>query len=172
MTASFTSIAIGAGSTFLNTLLSTTLQNVQKGLIQPPANLDPFNFSATTSSFPDAADLAMKLKEQSPDTITVCGGVHVSALEGKLLEDYPAFDYLIAGEGEITMAQLCAGDSPAGIKGLIWRRKEDVITNEPQPLIADLDSLPFPAYEKLQGFPYDYHLPLFRYIQTFHQQKR
>ena len=40
-------------------------------------------FSATTSSFPDAADLAQKIKEQSPDTITVCGGVHVSALEGK-----------------------------------------------------------------------------------------
>ena len=123
-------------------------------------------FSATTSSFPDAADLALKIKEQSPDTITVCGGVHVSALEGKLLEDYPAFDYLIAGEGEITMAQLCAGEEPAGIKGLIWRRKEEVITNEPHPKIHDLDSLPFPAYEKLRGFPHEYHLPLFSYIKA------
>lgn len=123
-------------------------------------------FSATTSSFPDAADLAKKIKEQSHATITVCGGVHVSALEGKLLGDYPAFDYLIAGEGELTMAQLCAGEDPVGIKGLIWRRKEEVITNEPQQKINDLDSLPFPAYEKLQGFPQKYHLPLFSYIQT------
>ena len=123
-------------------------------------------FSATTSSFPDAADLAQKIKEQSPDTITVCGGVHVSALKGKLLEDYPAFDYLIAGEGEITMAQLVAGDDPIGIKGLIWRRNDEIITNKPRPQIADLDSLPFPAYELLQGFPHDYHLPLFSYIQT------
>jgi len=123
-------------------------------------------FSATTSSFPDAADLAVKIKEQSPDTITVCGGVHVSALEGKLLEDYTAFDYLIAGEGEITMAQLCAGDDPADVKGLIWRRNDEIITNEPRSQIADLDSLPFPAYEMLQGFPHDYHLPLFSYIRT------
>ena len=123
-------------------------------------------FSATTSSFPDAADLALKIKEQSPATITVCGGVHVSALEGKLLKDYPAFDYLIAGEGEITMAQLAAEDDPAGIKGLIWRRGEEIIVNEPQTQIADLDSLPFPAYEKLAGFPHDYHLPLFSYVQT------
>ena len=123
-------------------------------------------FSATTSSFPDAADLAKKIKEQSPDTITVCGGVHVSALQGKILTDYPSFDYLIAGEGEITMAQLCAGGDPAGIKGLIWRRNDEVITNEPRPQIADLDSLPFPAYEMLQGFPHDYHLPLFSYIQS------
>ena len=73
-------------------------------------------FSATTSSFPDAADLAQKIKEQSPETMTVCGGVHVSALEGKLLQDYPAFDFLVTGEGEVTMSELAAGFDPAEIK--------------------------------------------------------
>jgi anaerobic magnesium-protoporphyrin IX monomethyl ester cyclase len=123
-------------------------------------------FSTTTSSFPDAADLAQKIKEQLPDTVTVCGGVHVSALEGKLLKDYPALDFLAAGEGELTMAELVGGVPPAEIKGLIWRQGEQVITNEPRPKIDDLDSLPFPAYEKLRGFPGDYHLPLFSYTQT------
>jgi radical SAM superfamily enzyme YgiQ (UPF0313 family) len=123
-------------------------------------------FSATTSSFPDAADLARKIKEQSPETMTVCGGVHVSALEGKLLQDYPAFDFLITGEGEVTMSELAAGFDLAEIKGLIWRRGSEVITNDPRPKISDLDSLPFPAYEKLKGFPGDYHLPLFSYVHT------
>ena len=84
----------------------------------------------------------------------------------KLLQDYPAFDFLVAGEGEITMAELAAGFDPAEIKGLIWRQGSEVITNEPRPKIPDLDSLPFPAYEKLKGFPGDYHLPLFSYVQT------
>ncbi len=123
-------------------------------------------FSATTSSFPDAADLAQRIKNHSSDITTVCGGVHVSALEGKLLKDSPDFDFLVAGEGEETIAELVAGIDPAEIKGLIWRSKEDVITNEPRPKISDLDSLPFPAYEKLKGFPRDYHLPLFSYINT------
>ncbi|MEN6623365.1 MAG: radical SAM protein [Smithella sp.] len=123
-------------------------------------------FSATTSSFPDAADLAQKIKEQSSEIMTVCGGVHVSALEGRLLAEYPSFDYLIAGEGELTAAELAAGADPAQIKGLIWRKETKVITNEPRTKIADLDSLPFPAYEKLTGFPHDYHLPLFSYINT------
>ncbi len=123
-------------------------------------------FSATTSSFPDAADLAQIIKEQSPKTITVCGGVHVSALEGKLLRDYPAFDFLISGEGEETLSELAAGLDPAEIKGLIRRSGAEVITNDPRPQISDLDSLPFPAYEKLKGFPGDYHLPLFSYINT------
>jgi len=123
-------------------------------------------FSTTTSSFSDAADLARKIKEQSPDIITVCGGVHVSALEGRLLQDYPAFDFLAAGEGELTMAELAAGGEPAAIKGLIWRKGKEVVANEPRPKIPDLDSLPFPAYVKLKGFPGDYHLPLFSYINT------
>ena len=123
-------------------------------------------FSATTSSFPDAADLAQKIKEQDPAIITVCGGVHVSALEGRLLNEYPSFDYLVAGEGELTMAELAADLDAAGIKGLIRRQGTDVITNEPHPKIPDLDNLSFPAYEKLAGFPHDYHLPLFSYINT------
>ena len=123
-------------------------------------------FSATTSSFPDAANLAQNIKEQSPNTIKVCGGVHVSALEGKLLQDYPAFDFLVTGEGEITTSELAAGFDPSEIKGLIWRRGSEIITNDPRPKISDLDSLPFPAYEKLKGFPGDYHLPLFSYVQT------
>jgi len=123
-------------------------------------------FSATTSSFPDAADLAQIIKEQSADVITVCGGVHVSALEGGLLRNYPAFDFLIPGEGEETMSELAEGLDPAEIKGLIRRNQAEVITNDQRPKISDLDSLPFPAYEKLKGFPGDYHLPLFSYINT------
>ncbi|MCX5849387.1 MAG: radical SAM protein [Deltaproteobacteria bacterium] len=123
-------------------------------------------FSATTSSFPDTACLAQIIKEQSSHTITVCGGVHVSALDGILLRNYPAFDFMVAGEGEETMSELASGPDPAEIKGLIWRHQEEVITNEPRPKIPDLDFLPFPAYEKLKGFPRDYHLPLFSYINT------
>ena len=123
-------------------------------------------FSSTTSSFPDAADLARKIKDQHPDIITVCGGVHVSALREKLLADYPAFDFMVAGEGEVTMSELAAGVDPSAISGLIHREKGVAVANEPRGHIANLDDLPFPAYEKLTGFPQDYHLPLFSYAQT------
>jgi len=52
-------------------------------------------FSATTSSFPDAADLAQTIKNHFSNITTVCGGVHVSALEGKLLKDYPRLIFLL-----------------------------------------------------------------------------
>jgi len=131
--------------------------------------LDPqiVGFSATTSSFPDAADMAHLIKEGRPGIITVCGGVHVSALKEKLLDHYPAFDYLAAGEGELTMSELARGDDPVDISGLIRREAGGpAVANVPRAHIAHLDDLPFPAYEKLRGFPRDYHLPLFSYRQT------
>lgn len=123
-------------------------------------------FSATTSSFLDAAAMAQQIKEHAGHIHTVCGGVHVSALEGELLHHYPAFDFLCAGEGEQTMAELAEGLDPGEIKGLIWRQGSRVVANQPRPHMDDLDALPFPAYEKLKGFPGDYHLPLFSYVNT------
>jgi len=123
-------------------------------------------FSATTSSFPDAAEMARKIKESSGEIQTVCGGVHVSALKDVLLRQYPAFDFLCVGEGEQTMAELAGGKAPDEIPGLIWRQGSEVVVNQPRSPITDLDTLPFPAYEKLQGFPKDYRLPLFSYIHT------
>ena len=122
--------------------------------------------SATTSSFPDALDIAGKIKEQNSNIVTVCGGVHVSALKEDLLASCPSFDFFVAGEGEITMAELATGVDPASIPGLIRRHNGVAVANEPRTHIADLDNLPFPAYEKLTGFPRDYHLPLFSYIRT------
>lgn len=124
---------------------------------------DIIGFSATTSSFPDAARMAAAIKKLKPDVITVCGGVHCSSLGGSLLKDYSAFDFLIKGEGEITLAELARGDNPAEIKGLVWRNGKEVVENGAREMIPDLDILPFPAYEKLKGFPRGYNLPLFSY---------
>ncbi len=127
-------------------------------------NADIAGFSATTSSFPDAANMAAAIKAARPEIKTVCGGVHSSALGPSLLRDYSSFDYIIKGEGELTMAELAGGADPAGIKGLVLHNGNAVVENPARELIKDLDILPFPAYEKLKGFPGGYNLPLFSYV--------
>ena len=49
---------------------------------------------------------------------------------------------------------------------MIRRQDDTVVVNPPRGHLPDLDALPFPAYEKLRGFPTHYHLPLFSYIST------
>jgi len=127
---------------------------------------DLVGFSATTSGFLDGYDLAAAIKQQTPEILTVFGGVHVSALGGPLLKNFPAIDYLCMGEGEATLAELAGGAAAATIDGLVWRDGDVIVTNPARRLLPDLDQLPFPAYEKLPGFPKRYHLPLFSYIRS------
>lgn len=127
---------------------------------------DLIGFSVTTSAFPDGYDLAMRIKKQMPPVKIVFGGVHVSSMGEILLRDYPGIDYLCMGEGEGVMLDLAEGVSVDKIDGLIYRQDARAISNRMRENIKDLDTLPFPAYEKLSGFPKKYRLPLFSYIFT------
>lgn len=137
--------------------------NVRRILEHDP---DLVGFSATTSGFPDGYDIAAALKKIRPALRTVFGGVHVSALGGRLLEDYEHIDHLCLGEGEATLCELADGRAPRDIHGLAFRDADTVVVNPKRAHLPDLDALPFPAYEKLQGFPRGYNLPLFSYIQS------
>ena len=122
-------------------------------------------FSCTTSSFLDGVRLAALAKEILPGIKTFCGGPHVSALREKLLTDYPAFDFLLIGEGEETVFELMEEpENCAKIPGLVfWNAAgKTEFSGFREPGIK-LDSLPFPAYEKLTGFPKTYRLPIFNY---------
>lgn len=126
---------------------------------------DFIGFSTTTSSFMDAIRLATKAKELLPSVQTVVGGVHISALREQLLQDYQVIDYGVVGEGEEILRELVESDGKGlhGISGLIFRDKGTVLFNGFRKDLIRMDELPFPAYEKLQGFPDSYCLPIFSY---------
>jgi radical SAM superfamily enzyme YgiQ (UPF0313 family) len=122
-------------------------------------------FSATTSGFMDAFEIAAYIRERRPHVKIAFGNVHVSSLGAPILEHFPEIDYLVIGEGEGAMLDLADGKPLKDIGNLIYR---DLATgkiriNPRRDRILDLDELPFPAYEKLAGFPNEYHLPLFAY---------
>jgi radical SAM superfamily enzyme YgiQ (UPF0313 family) len=122
-------------------------------------------FSCTTANFPDGARLARLVKTARPEIKTVFGGVHVSAQQEKAL-DFPELDCVALGEGEETLAEFMEreGRDLDGAPGLIWRDEQGLARrNPPRPPIPELDSLPFPDYEALVGFPQAYTLPLFNY---------
>ena len=129
-------------------------------------NPDLVGFSATTSGFLDAYDMAVRIKTLRPEIRTIFGGVHISSMGKVLLEDFKHIDFLCMGEGELTLGELADGHKLGDITGLIWRDNEQIVINPVRKHIPDLDALPFPAYEKLVGFPDKYNLPLFSYINT------
>ncbi len=128
---------------------------------------DYVGFTATTSSFLDAVRIAKRIKEINPRITIIFGGVHITALREPLMRDYPIIDYAVVGEGELPLLSLMDGDyqSLDDVPGLIYRRGEDVVFTGygKKNQLMELDSLPFPAYGKLDGFPNAYKLPIFNY---------
>lgn len=111
-------------------------------------------FSCMTPTIKNGAGLAVLAKQYKASIVTVAGGCHANAQPIATMEEFPAFDFLIYGEGEVTLFDLCkriqtpdAGFSD--IEGLLYRDCGRVIQNAPRPLIEDLDSLPFPARDLL-----------------------
>lgn len=122
--------------------------------------------SCTTSSFHDGVRIADLAKKVEPSIRAVFGGVHVSSMREKVLEDFSVVDLVVVGEGEQTLAELikAGGAEPSAIEGIIYRDGDDqVIFNGFRKTFLDLDTLPFPAYEKLAGYPDAYMLPIFNY---------
>jgi anaerobic magnesium-protoporphyrin IX monomethyl ester cyclase len=109
-----------------------------------------FGITAMTHEVRRAHEVAAAIKETIPNSIVILGGPHGTALPMKTMEDFPAFDYLVIGEGESTIIELVDALKPDseldGIKGLAFRRNGSIIVNEKRGWIEDLDSLPFPAW--------------------------
>ena len=96
---------------------------------------------------------------------TVFGGPHASALPERTLRGCPELDTVVCGEGEVTLLELVRGADRAAVRGLVFRRDGDVIGNQPREQIADIDALPYPAWDL---FP----LEAYRGILTLHLREK
>jgi len=109
---------------------------------------DIIGFTASTVIINKVYTFIREIKKRFNVTIVV-GGPHSSALPKKTLQECPEIDFVIIGEGEISFLNLIKclenNDSLSKIKGICFRDGEHIRINEPQQLIKNLDSIPFPA---------------------------
>jgi anaerobic magnesium-protoporphyrin IX monomethyl ester cyclase len=112
---------------------------------------DLIGITTLTPRYRIAHSLATKLKEEL-DLPILIGGSHVTALPDETMRN-ECFDYAVLGEGEITIVELAHalenGDDISAVKGIAYRRGTEIVKSEPQPLVGDLDTIPFPARDLL-----------------------
>lgn len=120
--------------------------------------------TSVTATFLSAAKLAQTLKHLQENVLVVVGGPHITALPAESLEKFPAIDIGVAGEGEITFVELLdtyfRGGDLGRIKGIVYRENGGIITTPLRELIKNLDDLPVPAWDLLDGFPDRYNLQI------------
>ena len=125
--------------------------------------------TATTLSIFNAHTLAEEVKQLDPGIVTVVGGPHVSAVPVETLTRFPNFDIAVIGEGEDTLNELLSALNEdrqlSAVAGLALRDSESIKLTAKRPRIKDLDTLPFPAWDLLPGFPGNYKPTPFRHLQ-------
>ncbi|MBW1741773.1 MAG: cobalamin-dependent protein [Deltaproteobacteria bacterium] len=128
---------------------------------------DIIALTAVTPAIIKTARLASRIKDIYPSIPIVIGGPHFTAVPEQTLMDYPVFDYGVVGEGEETVIDLVealsAGRIPSDVPGVAFRQNGNIHFAPPRAPIKDLDALPFPAWDLLDGFPEQYHPALFKY---------
>jgi len=102
---------------------------------------------AYTEEIHNAAIIAEAVKEFSPDTITVVGGPHPSAIPIETLEEFESFDIAVVGEGEITLNEIASGKDLKNIQGIAYRINGEIKRNVDREPISNLDEMPFPAWQ-------------------------
>lgn len=109
---------------------------------------------STAFAWPKAAKTADDLKRLDRRMFTCAGGPYPIAARGDCLSQAgEGLDAVVTGEGEWSVLELVErlerGKTPWGVQGVVFRERGEIVENPPRPLIADLDSLPFPARELL-----------------------
>lgn len=121
---------------------------------------DVLGLSATTFSIFHAAAFARLAKECLPALTVVIGGPHVSAAPLETMARFPEFDVAAIGEGEETIIDLLLAlensTSFSNIPGVVLRVDGVPHSTGRRQFLTDLDQLPYPAWDLLEGFPARY----------------
>jgi len=91
---------------------------------------------------------------------TVAFGTHVTPQTMETMTAFPALDFVLHGEPELTLRELvnalpdgARAEEPVpdlqNIPGLAWRKEGRIVINARRPLIPNLDSLPMPLHALL-----------------------
>lgn len=126
--------------------------------------------TATTLSIISAANVAQAIKSVIPTIKIFIGGPHVTAMPMETMQTWPYIDGCVLGDGELSFLKIVQNlqdnlEFYQGVNGLVWRRDDEIYTNPKKGHLRDLDTLPFPAWDLLKGFPKIYR-------PTFHSYRR
>jgi anaerobic magnesium-protoporphyrin IX monomethyl ester cyclase len=119
---------------------------------------DVLGFSTLTTSGRTAALISRKVKEKNPNVTIIFGNHHATFNPERILSKYPSVDVIVRGEGEKAVVELAEclenREDLRKVQGINFRNEGKIVATPDQPLIRNLDVLPFPNRKLLNV---DYH---------------
>ncbi len=104
--------------------------------------------TAFTSTVKVAYRLLAAIKKAVPNALTVIGGPHVTFLPDEAVSQ-EGVDVAALGEGEETLNDLIgayeSGKPLDDVRGIAFKKGDQMKLTQPRPMIENLDEVPFPA---------------------------
>lgn len=133
---------------------------------------DFIGLTTTTLTTIAAERLATEIKKRWPAVIIGIGGPHATAIPEETLRRCADFDFAAIHEGEKTVLDIlhCMEEGISDfsrVAGIVCRSGQgEFIKTGERPPFTDLDSLPFPAWDLLSGYPDKYNPGYFKVAQV------
>jgi len=114
------------------------------------ADFDMVGITVLFNSFSFVEQVSLQIKKSNPTVPIVLGGPLVTSAPEVVIKSTAA-DIAVLGEGEETIVELVDALSKKGdlskVKGICFKKGNDVFFTAPRPRIENLNSLPFPAFD-------------------------
>ena len=132
-------------------ILNYTIEDVKEELrsFYP----DVVGITSVTPSIYQAYEVAETARSVREDCTVVLGGPHATFLPRETLKECKYVDIIVRGEGEETTKELVEtiekGKDLDKVKGITFRKRNEIIDVEPRPFIKNIDDIPFPSRDLL-----------------------
>ena len=145
-------------------LLDADYSNMKYGRIvgravEAQPDLVLLGHSGSTSAQPIINELVKRIKDQDHRIVSIVGGVFPTFHWRQILDDNPAVDYIVCGEGEQTaldlVTALAGGHDLEQVKGVAYRKNGLPFQTPPADIIMDLDQYRV-AWELMGDYRYTY----------------
>jgi radical SAM superfamily enzyme YgiQ (UPF0313 family) len=117
---------------------------------------DIVGISMSSTDHIQGLEIARRAKKRGMSV--VLGGFHPTAITDELLT-HKDVDFIVRGEGELTMRELVQKGSAEGVAGTSYRNDGKTVHNPDRPVVEDLDTIPLPARHLRR---YKYYLAMAR----------
>ncbi len=148
------------------TNINNQLMNIIKDLFEKQPDMIIFSTYIWNKEY--VFSITKELKKILPDVKIALGGPEVSYEWDKIMAENQEIDYIFTGEGEKVLLNFFTKDISAKVKGVVYREGDNLKYNGIEPLIENLDIIPFPYddeelqdrtkifyYESSRGCPFN-----------------
>ncbi len=108
---------------------------------------DIVGITSLTPGRKKAIQVAEMAKEADSRILVVMGGAHPTIMYKQILENYPAVDVIVRGEGEFTLLEIAQGKPWPEIDGICYRSSSGIIKNKDRKFVENLDEILLPAWD-------------------------